>query len=124
MKRLSIIFSIVFFQAVAADVPPEQKPEVAHLLDFVRQSGCLLIRNGSEHSGEEAVSHIQKKYDYFKDDITSTEAFVEYSATKSTMSGKDYTIRCPDKNEIRTQDWLLNELNDFRKKTGSDAPVR
>ncbi|GMT39865.1 MAG: hypothetical protein IEMM0001_0600 [bacterium] len=121
---LSIILILAVFQIVHADVPPEQQPEVEHLLDFVRQSDCVLIRNGSEYSGKKGVSHIQKKYDYFRDDITSTEAFIEYSATKSTMSGKDYTIRCPGKKEIRTKDWLLNELNDFRKKTGSDAPAR
>jgi len=116
MKRLLFIYIIAFSQAVVADVPPEQQPEVEHLLDFVRQSDCVLIRNGSEYSGKKGVSHIQKKYDYFKDDITTTEAFIKYSATKSTMSGKYYTIRCPGKKEMRTQDWLLNELKNFRQK--------
>jgi len=87
---------------------------VEHLLEFVRQSDCVMIRNGSEHIGEEAVSHIQKKYDYFEDDITTTEAFIEYSATKSTMSGKYYTVKCPDGKEMHTQDWLLEELEAFR----------
>jgi len=117
MKLLSIIIIITFFQSAAvADVPPEQQPEVDHLLDFVRQSDCVLIRNGSEYNGKKGVSHIQIKYDYFRDDITTTEAFIEYSATKSTMSGKYYTIRCPGKKEMRTQDWLLNELKNFRQK--------
>ena len=101
---------------VNADVPPEQKPEVEHLLEFVGQSDCIMVRNGEEHVGEKAVSHIQIKYDYFKDKITTTEEFIEYSATKSTMSGKYYTVRCPKQEEIRAQDWLMEELTVFRAK--------
>jgi hypothetical protein len=116
MKLLITLLILSSIQSVSADVPVEQKPEVEHLLEFVRQSDCIMIRNGTEHSGDYAVSHIQKKYDYFKDDITSTEAFIEYSATKSTMSGKYYTIRCSGQEEMRTQDWLLEELRVFRGK--------
>ena len=116
MKHLITFLILSCIPAVNADVPPEQKPEVEHLLEYVRQSECVMVRNGSEHGGEKAVEHIQKKYEYFEDDITSTEVFIEYSATKSTMSGKYYTIRCPGKEEIRTQDWLLEELAAFRGK--------
>lgn len=114
MKHLLIILLLTIFSVSFADVPPEQKPEVEHLLAFVRQSNCVMVRNGDEHNGEKAVSHIQNKYDYFSEDITSTEQFIEYSATKSTMSGKYYMVRCPDGKEIRSQDWLLEELAAFR----------
>ena len=114
MKALLTILLLTFSYTVFADVPPEQKPEVEHLLEFIRQSDCLMVRNGSEHEGEKAASHIQKKYEYFEDDITTTEAFIEYSATKSTMSGKYYSIKCPDGKEMRSQDWLLEELETFR----------
>ena len=116
MKHLITFLILSSIQTVSADVPPEQKPEVVHLLEYVRQSECVMIRNGSEHGGEKAVEHIQDKYEYFEDDITTTEEFIEYSATKSTMSGKYYTIRCPGKEEIRTQDWLLEELRVYRQK--------
>ena len=115
MKYLITLLILSCIQSVSADVPAEQKPEVEHLLEFVRQSDCIMVRNGTEHSGEYAVSHIQKKYDYFKDDINSTEAFIEYSATKSTMSGKYYTIRCSGQEEMPTQDWLLEELRVYRQ---------
>lgn len=117
IETMKIFLTIILLSiscVVFADVPPEQKPEVEHLLSFVRQSDCVMVRNGNEHEGEEAASHIQKKYDYFADDITTTEAFIEYSATKSTMSGKYYTVKCPDGKEMRSQDWLLEELAVFR----------
>ncbi len=99
-----------------ADVPTEQIKEVNHLLDFVKNSGCIINRNGTEHPAEKGVSHIENKYDYFRDDIKSTEDFIELSATKSTMSGEYYTVTCPGKEAMKTQDWLLIELNEFRMK--------
>ena len=116
MKHLLTTLLLTFSVNAIADVPPEQKPEVEHLLAFVQQSDCVMIRNGDEHEGEKAASHIKKKYDYFADDISTTESFIEYSATKSTMSGKYYTVRCPDGTEMRSQDWLLEELKIFRGK--------
>ena len=56
------------------------------------------------------------KYDYFRDDIKSTEEFIEYSASKSTMSGEYYTVTCPGFETIKTQDWLLAELKKYRLK--------
>lgn len=97
-----------------ADVPADQVKEVAHLLQFVENSGCVIERNGTEHEAKEAVEHIQKKYDYFRDDIKNTEDFISYSASKSTMSGNFYTVKCRGVENMRTQDWLLQELQSYR----------
>ena len=99
-----------------ADVAANKKHEVAHLLHFIQQSGCEMNRNGSKHRGEDAVAHIQKKYDYFRSDIESTEDFIKYSATKSTMSGKYYTVKCGGRDIGKTKDWLLKELAVYRMK--------
>ena len=109
-----IICNVVMFDVTMADVPSDQVKEVNHLLDFVKNSGCIINRNGSDHPAEKAVSHIEMKYDYFRDDIKSSEEFIEYSATKSTMSGKYYTVTCPGMKAIKTQDWLLAELKKYR----------
>ena len=55
-------------------------------------------------------------YDYFRDRIETTEEFIEYSATKSTTSGKYYIVICEGQPPIRTQEWLLRELDSYRKK--------
>ena len=112
-----MFFCGVLFSAVAhADVSGSQLDEVNHLLNFVKNSQCVMTRNGDEHSGAEGLKHIQRKYDYFRDKISSTEEFIEYSASKSTMSKKYYTVSCDGKTSIKTQDWLLEELKQFRSK--------
>ncbi|VAW98128.1 hypothetical protein MNBD_GAMMA21-2597 [hydrothermal vent metagenome] len=116
-KKLIKLFVLLFFVSGVgyADVPTKQVKEVKHLLSFVRDSGCIINRNGSEYPSAKGVKHIQRKYDYFRDDIKSTEDFIELAATKSTMSGKYYTVTCPGKEKIKTQDWLLTELKRFRE---------
>lgn len=110
------LWCVVVSDVASADVPAGQLVEVNHLLAYVKNSGCIINRNGSDHAAEKGVSHIESKYDYFRDDIKSTEDFIQYSATKSTMSGDYYTVTCPGENTIRTQGWLLTELKSFRSK--------
>jgi hypothetical protein len=119
MKHIFAIVLILTLTSVNADVTAEQKLETSHLLDFVRNTPCKVIRNGKAYDGNRAVTHIQNKYDYFKDDIATTEQFIELSATRSTMSGEYYTVVCGDAQPVRTKDWLLQELKNYRQKEGS-----
>ena len=89
--------------------------EIDHLLNYVKTTECTYIRNGDSYKGPKAVSHIQRKYDYFEDDIHSAEDFIRLSATKSTMSGSKYHIKCPGKPEVTSSQWLLDELTRYRK---------
>jgi len=98
-----------------ADVAPAVKLEIDHLLNFIRDSSCIIDRNGKAHAAVDAISHIEKKYAYFEDDVATTEDFIELSATKSTMSGKYYLVRCGDGEQIRTRKWLIQELQKFRE---------
>ncbi|VAW72544.1 hypothetical protein MNBD_GAMMA10-1727 [hydrothermal vent metagenome] len=121
MARFLVWLLLFFPGLVLADVADKQRAEVDHLLAFVKNSECLITRNGEEHTGENAVSHIEKKYDYFRGDIKTTEDFIEYSATKSALSGQFYTLSCADKKVIRTKDWLLAELKAYRGVTLKQA---
>ncbi|MCW8851473.1 MAG: DUF5329 domain-containing protein, partial [Gammaproteobacteria bacterium] len=78
LKNL-FLSSLLISNIAVADVPANQVIEVNHLLAFVKESGCIINRNGTDHPAVKGISHIEKKYDYFRDDITSTEEFIEYS---------------------------------------------
>ena len=99
----------------ASDVPETQQAEVAHLLRFVKSTTCSIERNGQRHDGKAAYSHILTKYDHFRDRIRSTEDFIAFSATKSTLTGKYYVVFCGTDAPQRTEDWLRQELSNFRK---------
>jgi len=111
---ITVVGCLLFLPSVYADVSPGQVKEVEHLLEFVKTSDCVINRNATEYTGPEGVAHIQRKYEYYREDIETTEDFIRLSATKSTMSGKYYTVKCPGKVMINTQRWLLTELEFFR----------
>ena len=99
-----------------ADVPEAQKPEVQHLLDYLIKSGCQMERNGDKHDAKEAVEHIVKKYDYYRDGIKTTEDFIARSSSRSMLSGRPYRVLCPGKEARPTADWLKAELERYREK--------
>jgi len=118
MKRAisaSMLALLVFSGIGSADVNGEQAAEVDHLLNFVKSSACQFDRNGEIHDGIEAESHIRNKYAFFRRKIETTEQFIEWSATKSTISGRYYTVKCADAEWIETREWLLQELENFRR---------
>jgi len=108
-----IFLSLFMFIALDANSKSYQD-EIDHLLNYVGTTKCTYIRNGTSHNGENARKHIQRKYDYFENDIESTEDFILLSATKSTMSGSKYYISCPNKPNIESSKWLLDELHKYR----------
>ena len=84
------------------------------MLSYVSTSSCVYERNGDLYAGFEAVKHIKKKYDYYKDNVKTAEDFIKYAATKSTLSGKKYKIHCPELDVQDSSDWLLEELAKYR----------
>ena len=113
MRPLLTLTTIVLF-TLSLSANGDYKQEIQHLLNYVKTTDCLYIRNGDSYKGPKAVSHIQRKYDYFEDDIHSAEDFIRLSATESTMSGKRYHIQCPNKPQVESGRWLLDELARYR----------
>jgi len=97
-----------------AGVRAGTEEEIAHLLQYVGQSGCPFVRNGREHNASEAREHIAKKYGYVKHRVQRAEDFIEYAATKSSLTGKSYLVLCEGR-EVQTAEWLRAELARFRQ---------
>lgn len=108
------IFFLVTCVSSHADVPPGQQAEVEHLIAYLENSDCSMLRNGREYSGEEGARHVRRKYEHFRDKIDSTEEFIELSASKSTISGKPYEVHCPGQPSKESAAWLLEELEVYR----------
>jgi hypothetical protein len=102
--------------AFAGEGSPAAQREVGQLLDFVAKSGCQFKRNGSWYEPAKAREHLQDKYDYLnrRGLVPTAESFIELAASKSSMSGKAYEVRCGDKPVITSASWLTNELKQLR----------
>lgn len=96
--------------------------EIAHLLGFIRSSACLFIRNGDPYDGPAAAEHVQDKYDYYRDQIDSADAFIDRAASRSQLSGRAYQVSCPGAALLPARDWLSRELASYRAHTPSPGP--
>jgi ATP-dependent DNA helicase Rep len=121
LDKLREMFSCVllacllgFSQAPRADVPDAQHAEVEHLIEYLENSDCEMVRNGRSYSGQEGARHVRRKYDHFQGEISSTEEFIEHSASRSTISGEYYEVHCPGQAPVKSKDWLLQELEAYR----------
>src|SRR5689334_3753235 len=88
---LLLVTSLVQADATRAEV----RAEIDTLLSRLEQSGCEFYRNGSWYAATEAKTHLQRKLKA-AGAAGSTEQFIDALASKSSMSGKPYLVRCGD----------------------------
>ena len=89
---------------------------IGYLLQYVRNSEVIFIRNNQEHTSHEAEDHIRKKYQHFKEKIKTPEDFIQFAGTKSLLSGRRYRVRLKNGKTIQSQKWLEIALEEYRKK--------
>ncbi|NQD59359.1 DUF5329 domain-containing protein [Pseudomonas sp. CM25] len=95
---------------------PQTADEIKGLLEFVEKSGCRFIRNGADYSGPRARAHLEQKLNYLesKNMVKSAEDFIDLAATKSSVSGRAYEVRCSGDVEPASV-WLHRELQKQRE---------
>lgn len=95
----------------AADTPViDERARIEALLAVVRGSGIVFLRNGREHTAEEAASHLRDKWSNAGDRIATTDDFIEQLASRSSQSGEAYRVRLPDGTERDAGPWLREQL--------------
>ena len=97
--------------------PPEAtQVEINYLLGFIEVSGCQFYRNGSWYDSKRAQSHLRDKYELLasRNLIKTAEDFIDLGATKSSISGRPYQIRCGECPPAETNPWLHDVLTRYR----------
>lgn len=108
----------VLLHSLAMAVPPAAvQAEVDYLLEYVERSGCEFYRNGRWYDGKHARAHLSDKYQYLaaRDQISTTEDFIERAATASSISGDHYQIRCIGSEPVDSHQWLTAALASYRR---------
>ena len=115
---ITTVLSSLSGGAYAAPPPrPQTETEVTYLLEFVQASACQFNRNDTWYNGKDARLHLEMKYDSLvsKGSITKAEDFIDKAASKSSLSGRNYQIRCQDGKTISSAPWFTDELKRYRK---------
>jgi hypothetical protein len=97
--------------AFAAPLPQVQL-DVDFLLAGIGSSGCAFYRNGSWSDAPAAEAHLRSKYRSLAalGSIETTEQFIERAATRSSVSGQEYAVRCGGGPAVSSRQWLLDLL--------------
>jgi hypothetical protein len=113
---LFAILTAIPFTIAEAQPPPNVQAEIEYLLQHIETSGCAFYRNGTWYEGARAREHLRTKYVYLakRQLIATTEDFIDKAATKSSLSGKPYKIRCADNIEVESGPWLHQVLARYR----------
>ena len=113
MRSLALALFLLLSQvAIAQNPSPAAKREIASLFTVLEQSGCKFNRNGSWYGAKKAADHLRRKYDYLlkKNLVTTTESFIDMAASRSSISGKSYLVRCGSQGPVESKAWFTTEL--------------
>jgi len=128
---LSLIPALALLLLPVARAAPPGTPhvetaqvEINYLLEPVGQSDCEFNRNGTWYGSKRAQEHLRYKYDWLvrHDRISTTEDFIDLAATKSSITGRPYQIRCKDGQVVTSDQWLRDALACFRTTGAQCAP--
>jgi hypothetical protein len=123
MKRIFIVAMLVFSVAsFAKDTNGDTQREISHLFEYLRNSNCEFYRNGTWYGPDEAGSHLNRKYQYLlkRGLVKSAEQFIDRAASKSSMSGKPYLVRCGGSDTVESSFWFTEELLRLRTAKHND----
>ena len=115
-RALILGAGLLLFCTAQALPPPAAQAEIDYLLWTVAASDCEFYRNGSRYEAKAAAAHLSSKFQYLqaRDLIHSAEDFIDKAATRSSLSGLPYAIRCKGGEDVPTRQWLLILLARYR----------
>ena len=117
MKLILVLLVLLWSGLAATQVSASVTAhEVEQLFSALEHSNCQFYRNGSWYGATKASAHLRRKYDYLLDRglVKSAETFIELAASKSSMSGKPYMVKCGDAAPIESKIWFTKKLLDAR----------
>ena len=111
---VSIGILVLFFCGGVTAGNSDADTEISYLIQAVGDSGCTFLRNGTEHSPQDAANHMRLKYKNGKRWVNSAEQFIERLATKSSWTGKPYYLLCEGAEPQLSNAWMRHQLTLYR----------
>jgi hypothetical protein len=114
-RLAAAIFPLALLVPAIVVSAADMDTEIQQLMRRVESSTCSFVRNGTAHTPADAREHMERKYEFVKSYVHTTEDFIEKAASKSSMTGDPYYVDCPDQKRVTTEAWLTDQLQQIRK---------
>lgn len=95
----------------------EKFKEINYLLDLIENSSLVFERNGQKGSSKEAADILKFKLYQYRNQIHTTEDFIEKVASFSSHTKKSYYVVFPEGKKLLLKGLLYAELNKLRNKS-------
>ncbi|KFN43513.1 DUF5329 family protein [Arenimonas oryziterrae] len=105
----------------ATEVRNEARDIEALIQTVAHLQGATFLRNGSEYTAVKAAEHLRLKWKNAGSRVKTAEQFIDYCATRSSMSGETYRIRLVDGKTVDSAVFLRARLKELR---GAPATAR
>lgn len=97
-------------QPAPAAAPLTEKAKIEKLLESLAASSDTFTRNGSDYTGKQAADHLASKWKSAGDRVKTARNFIDGLASKSSFSGKPYTVKRTDGTTVNAADWFNQQL--------------
>lgn len=95
----------------ALDQSTVEQQKIDWLIDSVATlHDARFIRNGQAYDATRAADHLRLKLRFAGDRVKTAEDFIDYCATRSSMSGRRYSIRFADGRTVDAATFLRERL--------------
>jgi hypothetical protein len=108
-RRVLVVVSALACAAWAQPTAAPVRAEIDGVLARLEGSGCQFNRNGTWYTATRAKQHLLRKLEYMegKGEIRNAEQFIELAASKSSISGTPYLVRCGSDAPVSAASWLV-----------------
>ncbi len=115
MRFLTTTLALLIFTAnFVLARPAAEDARIEYLLHSVETlKGAKFVRNGSAYDAGAAVSHLRLKLGKAGERVKTAEDFIDGLASKSSFSGKPYTIRMADGETVKTAQFFHDQLRKY-----------
>jgi hypothetical protein len=101
---------------------PAEMARIERLLAMIASKRDMrLVRNGTVHDTDTAVTFLRGKLKHFGGDIKTAEEFIDRLASRSSTTGQLYWVRLSDGREIPAGDFLRIELARLDKEASAGS---
>ena len=112
----ALVLGLFISPATPAEPSVNTQKEIERLLRYTEASGCEFYRNRIWYKSQTAQTHLRSKYEYLarRNLINAAEDFISMVATKSSVTGDPYEVRCSSRAPVASNRWLSDVLANLR----------
>ncbi len=116
-RSLVLVLALLALPHRASAREAREQARIDFLLRKVETSkGVVFIRNGSEHDGPAAASHLRMKLNYAGERLKTAEQFITYCASQSSITHRKYQVRLADGKTVDAASYFEEKLREFDQK--------